>query len=331
MKPQSKQFNDKVITLTHDAVTNYIVINLIRSLSPNINSKILNEDRHSIGPCFEQLTESIRKVYRYVENTDCSDFTKKLFNKYAKEKISLTYLSCKSHEQKIMKNVVGTYKTLYCNICKIYDCKNHFLKDERWLDFDNTEGYKDYLYIIYFKKLIELSKSLILNRGQIFNSDNQISIFFLEMQNKEQILELKEIKSKIIPSKISIDEEPCSNMCFKNFLRESNDIIKEWNAARNISEESDEIYFMKLFQIHKFNPCIISQILKLKRKLFSPDDTDVSDCRVIYFKLLDIDLLSHLKQIKISTKNIKKTSKKTGNSNLIKNINKAKKESKKLH
>lgn len=329
MKPQSKQVNEKIIALTYDAVTNYIVINFIRSLSRNIKSKISKENSDNL-PCFEKLTESIKKVFRYIENSDCSDFIKKLFNKYAKEKISLSYLSCKSHEKTSMKNVISTYKTLFCNICKIYDCKIHFLKDERWLDFDNTEGYKDYLYIQYFKKLIELSKSIILSRGENFsNEDNQISLFFIEMQKKEQLLELKEIKSKTTHNKVFLEEDPCSTTCFKNFLSKSDKLIEEWNKARNIIEESDQIYFMKLFEIHKYNPCIISKILKLKRKTFSHNNSCVSDCRIIYFKLLDFDLLSHLRQIRIPNKNNKKISKKAGNSILIKNINKAKKESKK--
>jgi hypothetical protein len=285
-----------------DLVTNCIITEIIKESMRKEKKKRQSDLNNSTGGKGELLDifyDKFKHKFPLQFNIQKNTFkirVRTLFNRITANnnhtnQAKFYYMSCVITEEKKFNNIVGTNKQIYCCICFIYDCKVHGIKIDK--DFDNPDCYTLKDSIKTFREIHDLSYQAM---TKTIKSDNMFYERKINNNIKEYNALIKHFKLdslgmgtneiKLNDSEkltLDIEIETCSKYCYKNFLQIGDDKKNQiWNEHNYQFSETYELYFGKLFEIFKYNPCMIFKCLKMLEN----NRHVLLECTNVYIRLI---------------------------------------------
>jgi hypothetical protein len=296
-------------SLSDDIVTNWIILKL--------TYKIYEEDINRSLDYSNRVRKYYMEILYYYPDLDFNRFNfylKKLIDRHRNLPHLFWHLSCiKGHEDpqdndKNFNKISITFKSFYCAICFVYDCKKHFIKEEEFGNFDNPESYDQMVYSRSLKDFLE-SINLEGREDCKFQIDSKMSSLTAMYKNKGKAAKQCLNRSLKIGELLA---NPCSGNCYI-LPRKSFSKILSSNYTRTF-----EIYFLKLFKIFKYDPCQICGYLNSIKT-----DVEEFECSYIAEKLLSIDFTKTLQKFVFVSKTSKKCKTSKINKKRLENIKKS--------
>jgi hypothetical protein len=280
--------------LPDDLVTNNKIIEIFKLTH---RDKVFKCESMNKREFFSSLYENF-KLYFHMIKIELNTFAsriKLLFLRFSdiingKSKYQFSYLSCQKHEEQTFDNIVGTYKEVYCNVCRIYSCF-HSIGTKQ---FDNPENYNINGYTCSYRSILDFSYRRYSKNSPDSDMRKELTelvvTFNTIIQNHN--LTKHESLTKITEATLSEDQlpedyKPCSSFCYKNFLHLNEEKKNEiYILYKNYKMKPiAESYIMKLCEIFKYDPCNIRLFLS---QFYQIDYKNI-ECTIIYFFLLNIN------------------------------------------